>query len=612
VALFLFVAIFVFVFFRPDALRSSTMNGFDPSFVSSLLSSSSPPSPASTSRGNDDDVRLVDFKDEIVFGVPIAKRLVRGRADVVAQTWATAFRNVVFGSLDPIDVSELTSDSIHAQRYVMRTMKPLANEEFDPARSASWNTLPLLLEMWDHCSQCKWFFVADDDTALNPLNIMRYVRAHNETAVVFQGKGVGYPRYLFDAVGYGAVSFAVGGSGYFMSRPLVARMIPQIRDCANATTGVQFSDARVAACIGLLYIPNYECRTCRQGEPILPCWMLRPYYKGAPGLGVNATKEAVESVDAVACHWLPRRDAEAPELRQFADYFGKAGLVDTSARDLGRGWPDVSWSRGPSLLEPRPSADDPLYSFMAYALPQTYLAASPGNATEASLLFNRRRTHDAQALSTWRLHAGHAHLFRGVSFESYAKPGHFLTWNNDSKAVTVEPRDVDRPASTTFAVLPCHYTIDYPNDNDIYMHSAGQRLGDFSAQRLESYLLCVYAGSMKRSVTDTPPSTTYYGDELFFTLHKFQPWAAHAVFRASLGNSAFTLSDAARAVAHAARTEAQPDEPSARAIAWIDANFRDASPATISQQIKEIFGPDLTECYIEKLAEDTRMLHLFV
>lgn len=84
------------------------------------------------------DARFDDFDNEIVFGVPTAKRLAAARAAVVAQTWATRVRNVVFASIDNVTIDDLTSDPVHAVRTTGAALRAIAARR---TNDAVWLTL---------------------------------------------------------------------------------------------------------------------------------------------------------------------------------------------------------------------------------------------------------------------------------------------------------------------------------------------------------------------------------------------------------------------------------------------------------------------------------------
>lgn len=116
--------------------------------------------------------------------------------------------------------------------------------------------------------------------------MMAYIRTYNESSYVYGGRGVGTPIDSFDKVGAGAASFAVGGPGYFLSKALMERILPLLSTCSRFTGSLHFSDARVAHCIHLAFLP--QCRVC-DGE-LWRCWMMQPYYEGAPGVGLKANE----------------------------------------------------------------------------------------------------------------------------------------------------------------------------------------------------------------------------------------------------------------------------------------------------------------------------------
>jgi hypothetical protein len=372
-----------------------------------------------------DDLRF----DEIIVGLPTATQFVAGRADVVARTWATQFRRVLFGSIDAIRPSQLTNDSRHAARYLIRRIAPLypRAEVSDPRSTPGWNAIPLLIAMHSECPQCRWFFLADDDTFLVPRNLMHFLRSFNSSSYIYNGFVSGYSRQMWDAFGFGTVQFAVGGSGYFLSRALVLKILPHLSECAKHSARMPYSDARLNLCIGLAFLAQSQCRTCAHGSS-MRCWMIKPYFDGAPGVGVGAAPNAAEPDVALTPRACYLDEAESRELRVSADYGGYAVMGSQPEQPNGSQWGLFSWRLGQPFAMPAPSGEfgTGVVSLSTDGLPGDFLTAPPGAATEVSLVFNRRRMNRFDDLATWIIHPGHAHPFRGVSFESYGRRGEFL------------------------------------------------------------------------------------------------------------------------------------------------------------------------------------------
>jgi hypothetical protein len=487
--------------------------------------------------GIDEPVHFVDDHrfDEIIVGLPTAAQFVAGRADVVARTWATQFRRVLFGSIDAIRPTQLTNDSRHSSRYLIRRIAPLhpQSEVTDPHSTPGWTAIPLLIAMHDACPQCRWFFVADDDTFLVPRNLMHYIRSFNSSSYIYNGYVSGYSRGFWDLFGFGTVQFAVGGSGYFLSRALVLKILPYLSDCSKHTARMPYSDARLNLCIGLAFLAQSQCRTCAHGNS-LRCWMIKPYFSGAPGVGVGATSNASEPTEALTPRACYLDEAESHELRSSADYSGYAVMGPQPQEPNGsQQWSQFAWRLGPAFSLPPPSGEfgSGVVTLSTDATPGDYLTAAPGTVSEVALVYNRRRMNHFDELATWIVRPGHVHPFRGVSFESYGRRGEFLAMPRTNapfnacglRAMRLRARSADaNDSATTFAVVPCRIgprpAAGDIDDNFEYLRRTGHLGGDFRNAMVEPFLACVYATILRKAVRESEPTVA---DEVLLTLHKW-------------------------------------------------------------------------------------------
>jgi hypothetical protein len=534
-----------------------------------------------------DDLRF----DEIIVGLPTATQFVAGRADVVARTWATQFRRVLFGSIDAIRPSQLTNDSRHAARYLIRRIAPLHPhaEVTDPHSTPGWTAIPLLIAMYDACPLCRWFFVADDDTFLVPRNFMHYLRSFNSSSYIYNGFVSGYSRGFGDLFGFFAPQFAVGGSGYFLSRPLVLKILPFLSDCSKHTARMPYSDARLNLCIGLAFLAQSQCRTCAHGNA-LRCWMIKPYFSGAPGVGVGAAPNSAEPNEALTPRACYLDEAESRELRSSADYSGYAVMGAQPQEPNGsQQWSHFAWRLSSPFALPAPSGEfgSGVVTLSTDALPGDYLTAAPGAASEVALVYNRRRMNRFDELAAWIVRPGHVHPFRGVSFESYGRRGEFLAMPPANapfnacglRAMRLRARSADvNDSSTTFAVVPCRIgprpAAGDIDDNFEFLRRTGNLGGDFRNAMVEPFLACVYVTMRRQAVRASEPTVA---DEVVLTLHKWLDarWVDaiwRAIERRAPSDRAHfvTFRHVVEALVESVRASDRPDDRVARFVRAVD------------------------------------------
>jgi hypothetical protein len=546
-----------------------------------------------SSRGVAAVTKFVDLQDEVIVGVPTAARLIANRADVVAATWATQFRRVLFASLDPVDVSQLTNDSELAARYRVRQIAPLVPEAevFDPRSTPMWNAIPLLAAMYDECPQCAWFVVADDDSFFVPRSFMHYLRRFNASSLVFNGFGVSYQRDLWNAVGFGATSFAVGGSGYFLSRPLVARMRPLLTECSRHTAAMPWSDARLAICIAMAFVEQHQCRTC--GDAHRRCFTLQPYFDGAPGIGVGAAPTAKPPPVALG-HRFCREAADYRDLAFDPDFIGYPAMLGLpqGADATPMGLRNFAWRIGPPIALPLPPAELGASAItLTHGVSWNFLVAAADNKT--AVKENRYHHRGFLESATWIMRMGHAHPFRGVSFESLAYPGMFLAVGSapgrcGDEPLVLKPKPSNvQDGSTTFATMPCDAgtanATEVLDDADGYRFHVGERSYALLNMNVELMLMCTLASTMrleKRPVWWPP-----FSEQVIMSLHRFRPWVAHllwdSIVRLEEGHL-FTFGDGALLLfEHIKRNKAPPNDPIVQFVLGLEQlNFTDPAADT--------------------------------
>jgi hypothetical protein len=532
---------------------------------------------------------FVDAEDEVIVGVPTAARLITNRADVVAATWATQFRRVLFASLDRVDVSQLTNDSVHAARYRVRQIAPLVPEAevFDPHSTPMWNAIPLLAAMYDECPQCAWFVVADDDSFFVPRSFMHYLRRFNASSLVFNGFGVSYQHDLWNAVGFGATSFAVGGSGYFLSRPLVAKMLPLLTECSRHTAAMPWSDARLAICIAMAFVEQHQCRTC--GDAHRRCFTLQPYFDGAPGIGVGATPTATPPAVAVG-HRFGREATDYRDLAFDPDFIGYAAMLKLpqGADATPMALRNFAWRVGPPIALPLPPAELGASAItLTHGVSWNFLVAAADNKT--AVRENRYHHRGFLESATWIMRMGHAHPFRGVSFESFAYPGMFLAAGTARRtALVLKPKPSSaQDWSTTFATMPCDAgtanATEVLDDADGYRFLVGERSYALLNMNVEIMLMCTLASTMrleKRPVWWPP-----FSEQVMMSLHRFRPWVAHLLWDTIVrleDSHLFTFGDGALLLfEHVKRNKAPPNDPIVQFVRGLEQfNFTDPAVDT--------------------------------
>lgn len=123
----------------------------------------------------------------------------------------------------------------------------------------------MLKYMHDHyLDQYEWFMRADDDVYIKSERLESFLRSLNSSEAIFLGQtGMGARDELGKLALEPGENFCMGGPGVIMSREVLRRMVPHIRECLQEMYTTH-EDVEVGRCVrrfaGVQCVWSYEVR----------------------------------------------------------------------------------------------------------------------------------------------------------------------------------------------------------------------------------------------------------------------------------------------------------------------------------------------------------------
>lgn len=199
-----------------------------------------------------------DYENEIVVAVSSDARAPE-RAQGIARTWARRFRDVLF--FVDTGVNEIQSLRAAVHPYLVVVVNRTDGDRLQrPERSSSLRvsmkgfSLTIFHRLFGLRPNAQWFFHADDDTFVVPINVLMSIRQYDWQSQAYLGKlsaahGVREPGTFHTRMG-ASMPFVIGGGGILLSRGLLAAAAPHLPNCSSTyryTTPT--SDSHLARCL---------------------------------------------------------------------------------------------------------------------------------------------------------------------------------------------------------------------------------------------------------------------------------------------------------------------------------------------------------------------------
>lgn len=183
-------------------------------------------------------------------GVMTAQKYLNSRAVAAHRTWAqTIPGHVEFFS------SEGSDTSIPIPIVALRNV----DDSYPPQKKS----FMMLKYMHDHyLDKYEWFMRADDDVYIKSGKLESFLRSLNSSEAIFLGQtGMGARDELGKLALEPGENFCMGGPGVIMSREVLKRMVPHIRECLQEMYTTH-EDVEVGRCVrrfaGVQCVWSYE------------------------------------------------------------------------------------------------------------------------------------------------------------------------------------------------------------------------------------------------------------------------------------------------------------------------------------------------------------------
>ncbi|CAB1452920.1 unnamed protein product [Pleuronectes platessa] len=191
-------------------------------------------------------------------GVMTAQKYLNSRAVAAHRTWAQSIPgHVEFFS------SEGSDTSIPIPIVALRNV----DDSYPPQKKS----FMMLKYMHDHyLDRYEWFMRADDDVYIKSEKLESFLRSLNSSEAIFLGQtGMGARDELGKLALEPGENFCMGGPGVIMSREVLKRMVPHIRECLQEMYTTH-EDVEVGRCVrrfaGVQCVWSYEIRVILQGD----------------------------------------------------------------------------------------------------------------------------------------------------------------------------------------------------------------------------------------------------------------------------------------------------------------------------------------------------------
>ncbi|KAG7278130.1 hypothetical protein CRUP_019440 [Coryphaenoides rupestris] len=183
-------------------------------------------------------------------GVMTAQKYLNNRAVAAHRTWAQSIPGrVEFFS------SEGSDTSIPIPIVALRNV----DDSYPPQKKS----FMMLKYMHDHyLDKYEWFMRADDDVYIKSERLEGFLRSLNSSEAIFLGQtGMGARDELGKLALEPGENFCMGGPGVIMSREVLRRMVPHIRECLQEMYTTH-EDVEVGRCVrrfaGVQCVWSYE------------------------------------------------------------------------------------------------------------------------------------------------------------------------------------------------------------------------------------------------------------------------------------------------------------------------------------------------------------------
>ncbi|KPP77822.1 chondroitin sulfate synthase 1-like, partial [Scleropages formosus] len=204
--------------------------------------------------GPPDALHAVHSSNSFLFvGVMTAQKYLRSRAVAAHRTWAqTIPGRVEFFS------SEGSDTSIPIPIVALKNV----DDSYPPQKKS----FMMLKYMHDHyLEKFEWFMRADDDVYVKGDRLEAFLRSLNSSAPLLLGQtGMGARDELGKLALEPGENFCMGGPGVIMSREVLRRMVPHIRQCLQEMYTTH-EDVEVGRCVrrfaGVQCVWSYELST---------------------------------------------------------------------------------------------------------------------------------------------------------------------------------------------------------------------------------------------------------------------------------------------------------------------------------------------------------------
>ncbi len=171
----------------------------------------------------------------------------------------------------------------------------VALQNVDDSYPPQKKSFMMLKYMHDHyLDQFEWFMRADDDVYIKSEKLESFLRSLNSSEAIFLGQtGMGARDELGKLALEPGENFCMGGPGVIMSREVLRRMVPHIRQCLQEMYTTH-EDVEVGRCVrrfaGVQCVWSYEVRTCNtpgyackitgpnDGDPVTICIIISVLY----------------------------------------------------------------------------------------------------------------------------------------------------------------------------------------------------------------------------------------------------------------------------------------------------------------------------------------------
>ncbi|XP_034052497.1 chondroitin sulfate synthase 3 [Gymnodraco acuticeps] len=187
-------------------------------------------------------------------GVMTAQKYLNSRAVAAHRTWAqTVPGRVEFFS------SEGSDTSIPIPIVALKNV----DDSYPPQKKS----FMMLKYMHDHyLDKYEWFMRADDDVYIKSEKLESFLRSLNSSEAIFLGQtGMGARDELGKLALEPGENFCMGGPGVIMSREVLKRMVPHIRECLQEMYTTH-EDVEIGRCVrrfaGVQCVWSYEEAQC--------------------------------------------------------------------------------------------------------------------------------------------------------------------------------------------------------------------------------------------------------------------------------------------------------------------------------------------------------------